>query len=190
MARETSGVRSVIARAVWRSLHRVLLAAPRNIPSSLATWSICFHHVSCVFPQLALCDSTWRWPQARSRFKWVCCCSPYSSPSCITSQVLFPLITDLSPAGQSTGSSGPAAAPPERLIDMEEQRMALATTLTRTFKHHIKELASLPDFHSLWLKLVGAVLMLLWLCLHYSSLAILMLCWDAHPRCCCNRPLA
>ncbi len=65
-------------------------------------------------------------------------------------QVLFPLITDLGIGNTTAGvhSTG------ERLIDMEEQRMALASTLTRTFKHHIKELAALSDFHSLWLKLV------------------------------------
>ena len=77
-------------------------------------------------------------------------------------QVLFPLLSDLSPGagegGGSGGGGGGTVGSGDILLDLEEQRVALITTITRTFKKHIGTMAGLPDFHSLWLKLVcGAV---------------------------------
>jgi hypothetical protein len=48
MARESSAIRAVIARAAWRSMQRVLLAAPANMPTNCVTWSMCFQHVRIV----------------------------------------------------------------------------------------------------------------------------------------------
>ncbi len=76
-------------------------------------------------------------------------------------QVLFPLLADMSVAPVAgTPSTLPSSAgdassvTSDALIDLEEQRIALITTLTRTFKKHVSTLAELPDFHTLWLKLV------------------------------------
>ena len=45
MAKETMGIRAVIARAAWRALQRVLLAAPLSLPTNPGSWSMCFQHV-------------------------------------------------------------------------------------------------------------------------------------------------
>ena len=72
-------------------------------------------------------------------------------------QVLFPLLSDLSPGSSDGGGGGALGA--DVLLDLEEQRVALITTLTRTFKKHIGIMAPLPDFHTLWLKLVGGTVL-------------------------------
>ncbi len=57
--------------------------------------------------------------------------------------------------GWAGGGSASGAHPGgDVLLDLEEQRVALITTVTRTFKKHIGPMSKLPDFHTLWLKLV------------------------------------
>ncbi len=90
------------------------------------------------------------------------CLTPACCPFRGMTQVLFPLLSDLSPGagegGGSGGAGGGTVGSGDILLDLEEQRVALITTITRTFKKHIGTMAELPDFHSLWLKLVcGAV---------------------------------
>ncbi len=78
------------------------------------------------------------------------------APHTSTFQVLFPLLADLSPEASGAGAGGAGGVPHgDVLLDLDEQRVALITTITRTFKKHIGTMAALPDFHPLWLKLVG-----------------------------------
>lgn len=118
-----------VARSATGALQQLLLARPEGIPQSAQAWKQCFYKV--LFP---LAGESSR--QQRTSVSCVC------APPFVNGELTMP---------------GVLVGVAEQAVDhapSTERRVAATKLLTAAFLHNTSALATLEDFHLLWLKLV------------------------------------